>query len=296
MAKQITKIGLFGGISHFTCCTLEALLSKQLTPAYVVLHAYGSSVDDQPKSIANLSVPSPPEIVRLCRHHQIPVYYHSSKSSQVFSQLKNYQIDYILLACYPVKLPMHVTDLAKIDCINIHPSLLPKYRGSNPLFWQLRMGETKTGVTLHRVTSELDSGEIIQQIEVPFANGARLEEIEQFLIQTVVDAFDKLLQIPHSKWVTQAQDSAQATEHCSPSREDYAFSTNDSALLVYNFIRAYGNKDIPSMIRSGVEQYSGLDPISWSSTPFEDTGQDNSKYVTIAFADGFVRFQAIQTR
>ena len=71
--------------------------------------------------------------------------------------------DIFLLACFPLKLPRNIWQLPKLACWNIHPSLLPEYRGPSPIHWQLKNKEKNTGITLHQVAETLDAGDIVAQ-------------------------------------------------------------------------------------------------------------------------------------
>jgi len=75
--------------------------------------------------------------------------------------------DLILVTGFPWKLPPALLDLPRLGCINVHPALLPAYRGPNPLFWQVMNGEMKTGLTVHRMEPEFDTGPILAQRAIP---------------------------------------------------------------------------------------------------------------------------------
>jgi len=73
------------------------------------------------------------------------------------------QPDLIISAAYPQIFSSRLLSVAEVDCVNFHPSALPKYRGAHPHFWTIQNGEESTGVTAHRMTTELDQGPIIAQ-------------------------------------------------------------------------------------------------------------------------------------
>jgi methionyl-tRNA formyltransferase len=79
--------------------------------------------------------------------------------------------DLVAIACFPWLLPRPWRDRPPRGCVNLHPSLLPAYRGPAPLFWQFRAGETRTGVSLHAVDGGADTGSLIAQQAVPFPDG-----------------------------------------------------------------------------------------------------------------------------
>lgn len=85
--------------------------------------------------------------------------------------LTGLQPDFIVSYYFNQKIGRSVCEAARIDCVNVHPSLLPRYRGPDPVFRLLERGETATGVTVHRVADEIDAGEILAQREVALPAG-----------------------------------------------------------------------------------------------------------------------------
>ena len=88
------------------------------------------------------------------------------KEEQVQSELKEFSPDLLVVTAYSQKIPDEVIAIAPYGCINIHPSLLPKYRGAAPLIGAILNGEEKTGVTIMRIAAELDAGNILAQEEL----------------------------------------------------------------------------------------------------------------------------------
>jgi methionyl-tRNA formyltransferase len=86
--------------------------------------------------------------------------------------------DVVAIACFPWLLPKPWRDRPPRGCVNLHPSLLPAYRGPAPLFWQFRAGETRTGVSLHVVDAGADTGSLIAQEAVPFPDGIDTDSAE----------------------------------------------------------------------------------------------------------------------
>jgi len=80
--------------------------------------------------------------------------------------IKAAEPDVLLVASYDTKIPRELLTIPKIAAVNVHPSLLPRYRGACPEFWAIRNGDPKTGVTLHDLTERFDDGDIILQREI----------------------------------------------------------------------------------------------------------------------------------
>ena len=91
-------------------------------------------------------------------------------NSEFLEQLKAYQPDLIVVAAYGKILPLEVLNLPPLGCINIHASLLPKYRGAAPIHRCIIEGEAKTGITLMYMTEGLDEGDMLAVRSVPVAD------------------------------------------------------------------------------------------------------------------------------
>lgn len=91
------------------------------------------------------------------------------KDEQFLNYLKSLNLDAAVVASFNYKIPKELLDIPRAGFINIHPSLLPKYRGGNPYSTVIINGEAETGVTLHFMDEGFDTGDIITQKKVPIA-------------------------------------------------------------------------------------------------------------------------------
>lgn len=102
--------------------------------------------------------------------HEIPVFQPVKiKNEEAVAQLREYQADIFVVAAFGQILSKEILDMPKFGCINIHASLLPKYRGAAPIQWAILDGEEKTGVTIQQMNEGIDTGDILIQKEVPIA-------------------------------------------------------------------------------------------------------------------------------
>lgn len=113
----------------------------------------------------------PPTAVELAWEAGVPVLEVGWVDAAGLRALDALEPDVAAIACFPWLLPRPWRDRPPRGCVNLHPSLLPAYRGPAPLFWQFRAGETRTGVSLHAVDGGADTGSVIAQQEVPFPDG-----------------------------------------------------------------------------------------------------------------------------
>ncbi|MBO5165132.1 MAG: methionyl-tRNA formyltransferase [Lachnospiraceae bacterium] len=88
------------------------------------------------------------------------------KRPEAVAELKKYEADIFVVAAFGQILSKEILDMPRLGCINIHASLLPKYRGSSPIQWSVINGEEKTGVTIQQMNEGVDTGDILYQKEI----------------------------------------------------------------------------------------------------------------------------------
>ena len=175
----------------------------------------------------------------LCTRFHIPMSYVSKVSELPLLALENDEIpDFVLVACFPFRLPDALIHWPRIACLNLHPSLLPRYRGPDPIFWQLKKGESHTGVSLHKLTRDFDAGPVVKQKAVTYKDGAYKKEIEIMLGHEGANLYSELITaaLPVEENSRSQNESASSYFHL-PSVEDYQLSPQWSARQAYNFIR-----------------------------------------------------------
>ncbi|WP_116964072.1 methionyl-tRNA formyltransferase [Fastidiosibacter lacustris] len=108
-------------------------------------------------------------VKELALTHNIPVFQPISfnKEPQAIDDLQNLQADVMVVIAYGLLLPRVVLDVPKYGCINIHVSLLPKWRGAAPIQRAIEAGDTKTGITIMQMDEGLDTGDILHVVETP---------------------------------------------------------------------------------------------------------------------------------
>src|SRR5438045_525810 len=103
-------------------------------------------------------------VKQLALQKGLPVLQQERARNDTFIQeLKTYQPDVIVVAAYGQILPTAILELPRFGCLNVHTSLLPKYRGAAPIQWAILNGEAETGVTIMKMDAGLDTGDIVTQ-------------------------------------------------------------------------------------------------------------------------------------
>ena len=153
---------VFMGTPDFAVGTLQALLDSK----YQVQAVF--TQPDKPKGRGG-SVQMPP-VKELALKAQIPVHQpRRIRDPENLEILKEYQPDAIVVVAFGQIIPEEILNLPPYGCINVHASLLPKYRGAAPIQWAVINGERESGVTTMRMDAGLDTGDMILKERVPLA-------------------------------------------------------------------------------------------------------------------------------
>lgn len=122
--------------------------------------------EDKPRGRGNVMTPTP--VKTLALENNIPVYTPQTLRDEAFMELLNrYNPEIIVVVAYGKILPLSVIDFPKFGCVNLHVSLLPKYRGAAPMQRAIMEGESETGVTVMYMAEGLDTGDIISVEKFP---------------------------------------------------------------------------------------------------------------------------------
>jgi methionyl-tRNA formyltransferase len=145
---------IFFGTPHFAASILNFLLDAQVDIAAVVTQP------DRPKGRSGQASPS--AVKEAALHRGIPILQPEKASDPHFLEaLKNILADLYVVVAFGQILPQSLLDIPPKGCINIHASLLPKYRGAAPIQRSLLNGETETGVAIQKMVKQLDAGDVI---------------------------------------------------------------------------------------------------------------------------------------
>ncbi len=289
-SRPSASIVLFGALSRFTAFTLERLLHRGANIRTAVLHAFPPASALPARSALQVAAPLLPPVVDLCRRHDVPVEFFTGDERSLLRTLACVEADYFVLSCFPKRMSQALIQRARRDCINIHPSRLPKYRGINPLFWQLKMAEPETGFTLHRVTRALDSGPIIVSDRVAFGIGGRLRDIQRTVADAAVKALQKALAEPLESFPGVPQDHTQASWQAAPEDKDYTLRCGAvRAMAAFNFVRAYSGTGAPLAALCDAGRHRVHDAIEYRNTSRWPPKSSDPRQIWFRCQDGFVK-------
>ena len=180
---------IFMGTPDFAVGALEAILNAGHNVQLVVT---------QPDKAQGRSKELKPPAVKVCAmEHNLPVFQPEKiKKEEAVKVLKQYDADLYVVAAFGQILSREILDLPKFGCVNIHASLLPKYRGAAPIQWAVIDGEEKTGITIQQMNEGVDTGDILLQKEYYLAKdetGASLfDRLCTLGADAIVEAIDMI--------------------------------------------------------------------------------------------------------
>lgn len=181
----------------------------------------------------------------------IPVIDLSQPVDEIVKRCSGLVIDVILVSCYGKRLPDEIINLASAGCYNMHPSLLPAFRGPEPVFWQMKKA-ADVGVSWHKVSHDFDAGDIVEQQRIILDDGASYHQISSHLAENGALMMHRLLaELDSDSLTVVPQDEAEASYYPYPSADDFEIDTDYSARQLYNFMRATEAFALPYRYRSG---------------------------------------------
>ncbi|HEY5561150.1 MAG TPA: methionyl-tRNA formyltransferase [Clostridiaceae bacterium] len=220
---------VFMGTPEFACPTLEALIIE-----HQVLSVF--TQPDRPKGRGKkLSIS---KVKELALKYNIPVFQPEKikNDDKMIEEIRKLEPDFIVVVAFGQILPKTVLDIPKYGCINLHASLLPKYRGAAPINWSIINGETISGNTTMLMDVGLDTGDILLQSSFEITKDMTYKALHDILMMDgpeimlkTIQAFSSILRVKQ-----QDEKSFYATML---TKETGKINWNNTGLDIYNLIR-----------------------------------------------------------
>lgn len=154
---------IFAGTPDFAASALAALIESN----HEVIAVY--TQPDRPAGRGRKLQQSP--VKQLALEHDIPIFQPLNlKGEQEQAALQDLQAEVMVVAAYGLILPQAVLDIPKYGCLNIHASLLPRWRGAAPIQRAIATGDSETGITIMQMNAGLDTGDILYKVSTPISN------------------------------------------------------------------------------------------------------------------------------
>src|SRR3989338_7611089 len=223
---------VFFGTPDVASETLEILKQEGFLPTLIVTSM------DKPQGRKMLVTPPPVKV--WAEENKIPYIQPGEIGTSPLSRGRlgrDAEFNLFIVIAYGKILPEKIINMPKLGSLNIHYSLLPKYRGASPVESAILNGETETGVTIQKMAYELDSGDIIAQEKVNIFADEKAPELRKRLVKIGGELLVKILQTPG--WVGVKQDGSKATYCKKIKKEDGLIDLDGDAIKNYNKFRAY---------------------------------------------------------
>jgi len=225
---------VYFGTPNVASDTLAFLIEHGFVPALVV------TSPDAPRGRGLVLTPSPTKILALA--HNIPVLTPEKLDADAMTAIRSYECDYGICVAYGKIFPEDLIASFPKGVLNVHYSLLPKYRGATPLETALLSGESETGVTIQKMVKELDAGDIIAQEATNILPGETARELRPRLItlgaELLVATLPKYLE---GEITPTPQDATLATRAFKIKKEDGLLDLTTPAEENWNKYRAYAD-------------------------------------------------------
>ena len=180
---------------------------------------------------------------QIAKKNNIKFYYPTTINDKVIEQTKSLDPDLIIVVAYGKILPSQFLNIPKYGCINIHFSLLPRWRGAAPIEHALLAGDEKTGISIINISPKLDAGNIIMQESFSLDKNMYSDDLTLNLINLSKKTMMKTLPLLYkNKLIGKKQDETQATYANKFLPEDRKINFHNYTEEVYNHIRAHGPK------------------------------------------------------
>ena len=289
MNKEELRI-CFLGTPEFALPSLRMLLDE----GYTVVAAV--SQPDRPKGRGHKMEPTP--VKRLAQERGIPVYQYEKVSREGIEVIRELGVNLMITAAFGQILSRALLAVPEYGCINVHGSLLPKYRGAAPVEWAIINGETRTGVTAMFTAYELDAGDILLADEVEIGPEETGGELRARLAETGAKTLSRTLKkLLDGSLRRIPQDEAEATYYPMFPRDFGCIDFQKSAQAVANFVRALNPAPVAYTMLDGAKvKVFRARPVdaAASAAPGETVCRDEKRGWIVQAEDGPVELELIQ--
>jgi len=281
---------IFAGTPDFSVAPLQALIASDNE----VVAVY--SQPDRPAGRGRKLTSSPVKQVAL--DHDIPVYQPLNfKAGEDMAQLETLQADLMVVVAYGLLLPQRVLDAPRLGCINIHASILPRWRGAAPIQRAIAAGDGESGITIMQMEAGLDTGPMHLVKRCPIEAGETGSSLHDKLMQLGADALMEALPlVERGETTPETQDDAQATYAHKLKKDEARIDWQRPAVEIDRLVRAFNAWPVAQ-----TPYASGMLRI-WESAPIEsavdaDPGTvvaEGKQGIDVATGDGLLRISRLQ--
>ncbi|WP_067582079.1 methionyl-tRNA formyltransferase [Endozoicomonas ascidiicola] len=281
---------VFAGTPEFASAHLQAILNTH----HEVIGVY--SQPDRPAGRGQKLMPSP--VKKLALEHNIPVYQPKSlRNEEAQQELSSLNADLMVVVAYGLILPQVVLDTPKLGCINVHGSILPRWRGAAPIQRAVEAGDTESGVTIMQMDAGLDTGDMLLKAFCPIHANDTSASLHDRLIEVgqpaLLEALDK---IAEGQLQPEKQDDALANYAHKMSKEEAKLNWQSTSVTLDCQIRAFNPWPVATTVLDDTNiRVWEAEPLSESSDQTPGTLiKAHKDGLDIACSEGTLRIKKLQ--
>lgn len=271
---------IFMGTPDFAVCCLQKLIDEK--------HDVCAVFSQPDKPVGRKQILTPPPVKSLALENNIPVYQPvTMKDGKALDVINEYQPDIIVVVAYGKILPKEILTSAKYGCVNVHASLLPKYRGAAPIQWAVINGDSETGVTIMQMDEGLDTGDMLYVEKTPIGENETSEELFDRLSLIGADALAKTLKNIEEGNIEPVKQPKGDFGYAEKITKDISnIDWNKSAQEVHNLVR--GLQTWPCAITTINDKKFKIHKTALSGKTGNKVGEvvDNKNVITVSCGDG----------
>lgn len=268
------------GTPDFAVPALEALYKSK--------HNIAGVFSQPDKPVGRKQVLTPPPVKAFAVQNGLSVYQPNSlKNDDSYELIQKLNPDIIIVAAYGKILPKNILDFPEYGCVNIHASLLPKYRGAAPIQWAVINGDKKTGITIMKMAEGLDTGDMILVDKTEIGeNETSAELFDRLAEQGAVSLLKALDMLENGSVEFTSQDDALSTYAVKITKALSPIDWSKSASEVHNLVRGLQTWPCASTIIDGKEFKIHKTVLSLKTGNKPGEIFDNKGVLTVCCGDG----------
>lgn len=280
---------VFAGTPEFAVPTLQTLIDSP----HEVIAVY--TQPDRPAGRGRKLTASP--IKDLALTAGIPVAQPENfKSAEAVQALADLQPELMVVVAYGLILPQTVLDIPKFGCINIHGSLLPRWRGAAPIHRAVMAGDAKTGVTIMRVVKKLDAGDMLLKLECPISADATSSELHDHLAELGAQGLLQVVDMIERGTVqAEVQDESLVTYAHKLEKQEALIDWRQSAVELDRKIRGLNAWPVAQTAFNGLAlRVWRCEVLNKAATAAPGTIDISAQALDVATGEGMLRLQEVQ--
>jgi methionyl-tRNA formyltransferase len=280
---------IFAGTPEFAASALQACIHSHHNIVAVLTQP------DRPAG-RGLKISYSP-VKQLAVSAKIPIYQPQRMDDETIEQLRTLHSDVMLVIAYGLLLPKKVLNLPKLGCINIHASLLPKWRGAAPVQRAIIAGDQQTGISIMKIIEELDAGPVLQQfvceIQSTDTGSSLHDRLAQMAANEIVAVLDNL---QSGKLRANPQDNSQASYAKKLHKQEANINWHESASVIERKIRAFNSWPV-AYTYFKAQRLRIWEAYLGSATVDEEPGailSTSNKTIEVATGEGAINLTLVQ--